>query len=445
MQAQWWAGFGAADITPPTGLEMAGFGARYEVAQGTHDPLRVRALALKIGEAETPLLLLAFDLLGLSQALVSGIKARISGEYGVTPERILLAATHTHAGPATLDHELLGNSDKDYLARLPEKALAATRQAIEGFEAVTLHLGSAIAQEAGRNRNVFNGPTDPVAGVLAARSVKSGQLVGCLVNYTCHPTVLGPDNLLYTADYPYYTTRVIAEASGLPVERIVFSQGACGDINAGHTSKSSFSYGGAGVRTYQAAERLGGNVGQAAVAALQGQMTELAPMLEVGTRRLKLNWQMEKWPNREAALAYGREQQAALDEAQRKEDRPAAKNLSLLAGWAEVMQKKSLTEPWPAPEMELTAVKLGGLNWIAVSGELYVEHGLAIKAQAGHPTWILGYTNGDLGYFPTQEAYDREDYEAALAFRYYGYPAPFEPATGYKIVEAAIGMLNSNQ
>src|SRR5690242_8583827 len=98
---------------------MAGFGARYEVAQGTHDPLRVRALALKVGEAETPLLLLAFDLLGLSQALVSGIKARISGEYGVTPERILLAATHTHAGPATLDHELLGNSDTDYLASLP--------------------------------------------------------------------------------------------------------------------------------------------------------------------------------------------------------------------------------------------------------------------------------------------------------------------------------------
>ncbi|HEX2910709.1 MAG TPA: neutral/alkaline non-lysosomal ceramidase N-terminal domain-containing protein [Chloroflexia bacterium] len=435
--ASWKAGFGAVDITPPPGLKMAGFAARYQPAEGTHDPLRVRALALETGTSSQPLLMLVFDLVGLSQPLVEALRKSLVASYEIDQGRIILSATHTHSGPAILDRGEIGQAEQAYLTELVVMAVNAAGQALDNREPVTLEVGQAQAENAGRNRSRINGPTDPVSGVLAVRSASSGELMGCVINYTCHPTVLGPTNLLYTADYPYYTIQAVSQATGLPPEKIIFTNGACGDINAGHSPKSSINTPAADNRTYEAAAELGGNVGKAAVEALQHAATRLTPALNITNLKVEIEWQPGRWPTPEELERYRDERQAELDQAAANNDVVAITNLTLLKNWAETILEKPLNSPWSPPVFDLNVVRLGELTWVTVPAELFVEYGLAIKERVGVPAWILGYTNGVLGYIPTPDAYERQDYEADLAYRYQGYPAPFSSGTGQLLVEAA--------
>ncbi len=432
----WKAGFGAVDITPPPGLRMSGFAARYQPATGTHDPLRARAVAFEDSKSQKPLLLLVFDLVSLPNALADSLRKSLAGKFGIETGRIILAATHTHHGPIVEGVEKAGPAEQAFLDGLAAKAIEAAGQALASLKPATLHLGQALAENAGRNRSRINGPTDPATGVLAIRG-GSGELLGCLINYTCHPTVLGPTNLLYTADYPFYTVQAVSEATGLPPEKILFTNGACGDINAGHSPKLSINNPTAGNRTYEAAAQLGGKVGKAAIEALNGQTTRLTPALDAATLDVEIEWESGKWPNREDLEIYRQERQTELDHALAQNDIAAANNLEQLKGWAEGLLEKPLDASWPLPEFRIDVVKIGELTWVTVPGELFVEYGLSIKERLGGPTWILGYTNGSLGYIPTPDAYERQDYEADLAYRYHAYPAPFSSKTGQSIVDTA--------
>jgi hypothetical protein len=441
-------GFGAVDLTPPPGLEMTGFSARTEAATGTHDPLFARVLYIE-GEdgSGSALLLVTFDLIGLSQALVGRIKQLIQESFKIPAERVLLACSHTHGGPATLDHEFLGRPDQAYLSSIPGRVAEATAQAIEGITPAYLYLAEAQAENAGKNRNIPGGPVDSATGVLAVTDPTTDKLLGVVVNYTCHPTVLGPKNLLYTADYPFYTNRVIAQATGLSPERILFTQGACGNINAGHTAKSSMTAAGLSLRTYEEAEKLGGNVGKAALEALSAiQASPEQHRLAVGSdiavlnKKVNLEWDTALWANPAIVRSFQVEKEAVLATG----DPSSRADSSVLLRWCDAMLQEKLDPVWPPLQANLTAARLGWLNWLAVPGELYVQYGLALKdkaTQSGQKAWVLGYTNGDYGYYPTPDAFERQDYEAATAYRYYGYPGPFNPQIGEQIGAAMNALL----
>jgi hypothetical protein len=66
---------------------------------------------------------------------------------------------------------------------------------------------------------------------------------------------------------------------------------------------------------------------------------------------------------------------------------------------------------------ELTTVTLGkDLAIVGVPGEFFVEHGLSLKARSVIPnTFLFGYCNGLLGYFPTINATWQGGYGASEA------------------------------
>lgn len=441
-------GFGAVDLTPPPGLEMTGFSARTEPATGTHDPLFARVIYIQGQNGpDSSLLLITFDLIGISQDLVKQIKQTVLERYKIPNERVLLACSHTHGGPATLDHEFLGQHDADYLGSIPGRVAGAAGQAITQAVPASLHLAEAVAENAGKNRNVPGGPTDPRVGVLAAIDPTTEELLGVVLNYTCHPTVLGPKNLLYTADYPYYTNRLIAQTTGLSPERILFTQGACGNINAGHTAKSSMTATGLSLRTYEEAEKLGGNVAKAALqalAAIQAQPAEhhlaVGPGIPVLNEKVTLDWDRAAWPTPASLSSFKAAKEAILAGGNETERGDA----TVLLRWSTAMLEEKPAPTLPPLQVSLTAARLGQLNWVSVPGELYVQYGLALKEKArqtGQKAWLLGYTDGDYGYYPTPDAFERQDYEAASAYRYYGYPGPFTPQVGDHIGAAIIKLL----
>ena len=88
------AGVGRAEITPPAGTPLGGYGARKgRPSTGAHDPLFAKALVLDDGT--TRVAIVTTDLVGTNAEM----KRRVSERTGIPPERLLLCASHTHSGP----------------------------------------------------------------------------------------------------------------------------------------------------------------------------------------------------------------------------------------------------------------------------------------------------------------------------------------------------------
>lgn len=93
------AGFGRADITPPPGVGLAGWGPEGARAVGYRDRLYARALVLQDFTGER-FAFVALDL-GMSSMLLHRRVARdLPCDAHLGTDRIILAATHTHSGPS---------------------------------------------------------------------------------------------------------------------------------------------------------------------------------------------------------------------------------------------------------------------------------------------------------------------------------------------------------
>src|SRR3989441_14363 len=92
------AGFGRADITPPPGVGLAGNGPEGRRAAGYRVRLYARALLLEDGTGERVALVVA-DLPQVTPNLHRLTALRIGDSTGVGADRLVIAATHVHAGP----------------------------------------------------------------------------------------------------------------------------------------------------------------------------------------------------------------------------------------------------------------------------------------------------------------------------------------------------------
>src|SRR5580704_15008689 len=91
--AEFRAGVAKADLDPPNGIPMAGYGAE-RLAKGTFDPLNARVLALSDGSRTIALVTLdlcfTFD-----EKVMDRIRNEVRGEAG----EVIFHASHTHSGP----------------------------------------------------------------------------------------------------------------------------------------------------------------------------------------------------------------------------------------------------------------------------------------------------------------------------------------------------------
>ena len=83
---------------------MAGFAARTGVAEGDHDALTVRALAVD----ETAVV--TVDVIGIDANLSARARARAS----LPDQAITITATHTHGGPVSMPGRLSAKADDAY-------------------------------------------------------------------------------------------------------------------------------------------------------------------------------------------------------------------------------------------------------------------------------------------------------------------------------------------
>ena len=414
------AGFAEIDITPPLGTRKIGWMIEL-ISERVADPLVARAAIFATDEQVIGFIQL--DTLSIRWSTVQEIRRRITERYGVAGSGIMVSATHNHAGPAVATLGAVPRDDT-YLAELIERCVQVFGQAWAQRRPAAIGSASVFEWQVAFNRRVvmrdgracthgtfatpdslaLEGPIDPEVGVLAVREA-AGALLGCLVNFSCHPTHHGGDTLL-SAGYPGVLAAELRR-QGCPVT--LFLNGASGNVHTADPARN-----GAGMSMEEAGTALARDVRQA----LETMDFSSTVTVSARTRTLRL-------PFRQAT---DEEIRGTVFGAQRFMD-PAIYD----AAMPKLRERLQTFGTQPA---EVQALALNDCAFVSIPAEYFVEHGLRIKEQC-HPrrVFVVSCANGMIGYVPTRQALLRGGYETTFC------PSSrMAPEAGDLLADAAIAL-----
>ncbi|MGI8468626.1 MAG: neutral/alkaline non-lysosomal ceramidase N-terminal domain-containing protein [Pyrinomonadaceae bacterium] len=412
------AGFSKVCISPPIGAPLAGFAARQGMCEGIHDDLFSRALVIeKDGNAVA---FVSLDVLAVSSEFVGRVRENIRRRTGIKKEAVMIAATHTHAGPVTVRTFFNpdGMLDKDYMERLAKAVEDSVAEAFDKKFPARVGVGSGYVSGIGVNRRTEDKkPIDEEIGIIKVEDL-SGETRGVFINYACHPTVLGSNNLLATGDFPYFTVEKIEQSVG---GFAMFVNGTQGNISMGHSSELSA----IGIitpgRTFEHAEELGNKLADAALAALPS--IETAENAAISAVTIPFPFPLKKYPPPAETAQAMQKTEEYLQTLNASNERNAdeldkllrAKSAALYASIENFYAVETEKFTDRVMEVELQGIRVGDAVFIAVPAEVFVEIGLQLKKRAPQKTYIVGIANGYIGYLPTDEAYKIGGYEVVSA------------------------------
>ncbi len=409
-------GFSKISISPPIGAPLAGFAARQGVCEGIHDNLHARALVIENnGKAVA---FVSLDVLAVSSEFVNRVRANIEKGTGIKKDAVMIASTHTHAGPVTVKafYNPEDNLDSVYMDSLAGAIEKSVSKAWEANFAARIGIGRGRVEGIGVNRRSLDKkPIDEEIGIIKIADA-DGNTRAVLINYSCHPTVLGSNNLLATGDFPYFTIEKIEREIG-DGGFAMFVNGAQGDISMGHSSELSA----IGIitpgRTFEHAAELGCKLADATLEVLPEISTSDA--LELGALSFPVNFPLKDLPEVEKAaedLRKSDEELARISEnGTPVEHLMSAKSNRLYASITHFYARETAVLSDGHLPVELQAIRVGDAVFLAVPAEVFVEIGLEIKRRAKHKTFIVGIANGYIGYLPTQAAHAVGGYEVVAS------------------------------
>ena len=392
-------GMSRADVTPPAGTPMAAFPdshkpMRPRVAEGVHDPIWARALALSDGE--TTLVVCSADVVAFQWPDVDNMRAAFAEKTGLPGENLIVCGTHNHNGPEC-SYLFGGRPDDPYMGELRCGVVAAAAEAVDQMAPARVSAGSVDADLAFNRRQVLPdgqfrqrggnpdreriGPVDPKVSVLRFDGEDGDPLAG-LFHFAAHPVILTNPNRLFTAEYPGAAVRHFESETG--VAKALFLQGACGDTHPYQAITND----------YANVEEMGRDLACAAASAWRQAARE--PDLSLGVQR---------WTGT-APHRYSSAHEVRL---------------------------------------EATAVRVGPrLSMVFWQGEPFVELSLSVQWRSPFArTLVTGYSLGWIGYVPTRQAYELGGYGVDL---YTTDPPEFSrtsvrPGTGELLVDKTAELL----
>lgn len=406
------AGFSKVCISPPKGAPLAGFAAREGVSAGIHDDLFARALVLS--DEKSALALVSVDLLALPSEFVKRVRIGIESRTGIGADAVMIASTHTHAGPVTITTFFNPEESVDatYMTNLAESIEESVSTAWGNRFPARVGVGAARVEGVGVNRrSPDQRPIDEQVGIIKIDDLDD-RTRAVLINYSCHPTVLGPDNLLVTGDFPNFAIEEIERNIG-PDALAMFVNGTQGNISMGHSSELSA----IGVitpgRTFERAAELGHSLAEATLVRLPKIVTNDAPKLSALS--VTVNLPLKKYPPLDEAVRSLRDADELLTrliaDGARPEEVNSAKTQRLYASITNFYARETSNLGDGYLPIEVQAFRVADAAFVAIPGEVFVEIGLALKQQLPQPTFIFGIANGYVGYIPTREAYETGGYE----------------------------------
>jgi neutral ceramidase len=226
------AGAAAVPFDLPAGVPIAGFARWSYASEGVRDPVGARAVVLAVPGCKVALA--SAEVLLVPEALEAAVRARVT-DLGLTG--LVVAATHTHAGPGGFwEHglaERIGTGPYD--PRLRDLVAGAIAEAIRRADAslapARVSVSRGAAADLARSRS--GGAEDGRLTVVRVVRGEGGAPLAELVVFAAHATILGKANRRISGDWP---GRFLAdERHGA---RLLL-QGAIGDQSAAGPSSTA--------------------------------------------------------------------------------------------------------------------------------------------------------------------------------------------------------------
>jgi len=399
------AGFATVDITPPLGLEMAGFGPYYDRrATGIHDPLMAHAVVMETDGRR--IAIVACDLAAVSQALTQKVREEVARTTGIPGQRVMVNASHTHSGPAVPRWIGWGAQDEKYLNELPGKIAQAVEDASHNLHVVDLYYGEAPVEGVAANREYENGPTDKSVRVL--KFMQGTKLLGFIVNYSVHNVLMSEENRQYSKDL-----------TGVAIEKVlrdypgavgVYLQGSCGDINpVGRINHVPLA------ECLASLERLSDLFAQD----IREAVKNASPMKVERVDMDKTGISLPLVPTDRALVSRKME----LDDELLKEPNLSLRARNLLRfdrDSSRALFDRFRRLPLNERDTEIQVALIQNVLIASDPGEVFNTFADQISQMLPDwKVWVAGYTNDYIGYIPTPDKYDLE--------KEFSYPAYFTP------------------
>lgn len=408
----------------PPGFRMGGYDNRESGNTGTHDNLYTKSLALDDGK--NTLVIITNDLLAIDGEMTAIIRRKIRHQTGIPEYNILVCASHTHSGPDLYMDGFISiafdQATRELRTALTHTILENALNSLEHMCPAGLYIGKSFCSKIAANRIDPALPSDPSINVLQVVN-EAGETIAVLINYTCHPTVLGADNLLISADFPGAAERILEEHfMGKAVA--LFSNGACGNQSTRFTRRS---------QDFEEVERMGNLLAKSAIEAMENAVSCGDVELRAASRVVELP--IRKLPPIEEALEHLKEAKELKDKAI-AEKRPFSETRLAFTRYQGAYLTVKMIESGKLCKNlsgEIQILKIGDVELIGLPVELFVEYGLSIKqkSRSKNPI-IIGYANDYLGYVYTPEEAKRGGYEA--------WASPFASEAGTVLVEQVLSI-----
>ena len=255
------AGVATRRLDLPVGIAMGGFlrqrpasdpgstwARQFPASQGVHTEPTVRVVALANGL--TRVAFIRLDTAIISPTLRSRLIATLTAAGEAA--KVLMFATHTHAGPARyMPPARLGSAtgtdfvslvmdhyDAEVETRMTAAIVEAVTEAFANLKPVSVGIASVESGDFNNDRRCENDPIygydfrDTALTVIRIDEVDASgapvKPLTALLHYAMHGTVLGSDNTLQSTEAPGALELYSSDALGIPV---MYVQGAAGDVS----------------------------------------------------------------------------------------------------------------------------------------------------------------------------------------------------------------------
>jgi neutral ceramidase len=452
--ARFLAGAARVDITPPPGYPMGGHSIGGRVARGYWTRLYAHAFYFQDARGHT-LALVSCDLF----AIPAGLHAAVAARLMLPPESLIVAATHTHHGPAGYMSSAVFNFagplpgfDADLFQHLTdaiaEAVDAARENALQSADAsISLHSGVALDLQRNRAIDAFfrNTPeqrhkvldrrrnagvscpdpesggdcpryqaVDPSLAVLEVRS--GGRRTALLVFYAIHNTAMTHDCTVYQSDLTGYAMQVLERESVIAG----FFNGAEGDISPRWVSQNRhdvLSLGDAFARAVTATlTHSAETVRTPAIAAARRSFPAVPPSAETHDLTLPASGVGELGGAEDGrTILYSYGWHGGVTHSRGDARVPA---LELYKPLYLKLLQRLLDSPknYPA-EIPVSLASLGPLSLAAIPTEMTTVQGFELRKRleetTGQRHLLIGLANEYIGYTSSEAEFAAQNYEGA--------------------------------
>lgn len=407
-------GYNRQDIMPEGNVPLGGYGqTQTRISQNFVDYLYATCIAFSQGD-ET-VLVFAVDLLGCYGTWASNVRDSISLETGIPKEKILVSASHTHSAP---DMTSSDSTISAYIRIVTRQMVKAAKLAIEDLAPATLfgaktqtddlnfvreyiledgRKGTGASFIASGTPVDYMEDNDPEMLLIKAEREENKKDI-LIMNWQAHPcTTGGMKKYDISADFIASVRDEMEMATGM---QFAYFTGAAGNQNTdseitGEVSKAS------GNRDVSK-EQLGKALANTALEALPN----LKPIEGDGvyTNHTMFTLPYNHEDEDKAALA----RQAV--EIWKADGHAAGDKFAVENGFHTIYHANAILSRGSRPangEIELAAIRVGGVGFAFAPYEMYASSGREIKKNAPDEfTLVLSCSNAGEGYFATMESYD---------------------------------------